>query len=181
MAGIRRPTGTERASAADGFGVALTAAGGDAKVGAAAGSVSVFWWPNRPTLRNPAPVGSSTMAAAHQRLELRRLTLNWRLVSAGGVVHVIHPRPTRCLSCVSGSYTRRRRRMAGTIAAPAKSRARPPKPIRGLSPEVEAPPAPVLGAPTGTTPVMLALGVTAAEAADTTEVPAELAAVTVNV
>jgi hypothetical protein len=29
--------------------------------------------------------------------------------------------------------------------------------------------------------VMLALGVTAAEAADTTEVPAELAAVTVNV
>lgn len=75
--------------------------------------------------------------------------------------------------------------MAGTIAAPAKSRARPPRPVKGLSPGLEAPPAPVLGAPTGTTPVtgmvLVIDGMTAAEGADNAEVPAALFAVTVNV
>ena len=72
--------------------------------------------------------------------------------------------------------------MAGTIAAPAKSRARAPRPVKGLSPELEAPPAPVLGAPTGTTPVtgMVLVIDGVAETTDTAE-PAALFAVTVNV
>ena len=79
--------------------------------------------------------------------------------------------------------------MAVTIAAPAKSRAKPPRPTRGLSLDWEAPPAPVLGAPTGMTPgsttgpevVLLLNGVTAAAGADATEVKDALAALTVNV
>ena len=73
--------------------------------------------------------------------------------------------------------------MAGTIAAPDNSRARAPSPTKGPSFDVEAPPAPVLGAPAGTTEALAAdnVGVTAAETAETAEVKNPLVAVTVKV
>jgi hypothetical protein len=52
--------------------VAGAADDGDATWGiAVVGALTESWWPSRPTVKNPAPMSSSTNVAAHQRAAFR--------------------------------------------------------------------------------------------------------------
>ncbi len=101
---------------------------------AATGPGSGTWWPRRPIVIHPRAVSSRTSAITGH-------VLDWRL---------------RCLAKFMGYRPawwrppgpwlgRRRRRVSGIIAIPAPANARAPRPISVLSPECDAPPAPVSG------------------------------------
>ena len=80
--------------------VGLTAAdGGEAAVGiAVVGPVTRSWSPVSPSVKNPAPMSSSTAAATHQRLELRIIPA-MRLLSAGEAGIVIQLQKLRRRPC----------------------------------------------------------------------------------